>query len=234
MKKASLLTLIIIICFAQSAAAQISVSSVMVHFKFGERPVQNLVVKNSSPDVLYVTVSVEELLEPFSEQSPRAPTESLIISPKRFSIDGANERVIRMLNKLPPGDKERVFRVAFVPQDRGFAESVERSTQGRQTVLKVLTGMGVLVFVDPAAPKGLLKWERAGGRLRFWNEGNRHVRVMEGKACGTDGANCTPLASRRVYAGREHVVEVPDDKTVTYTRREGPSGEYETLVIPQN
>ena len=78
---------------ASNCQAQISVNDVIVQFKAGQRPVQNIIVKNSSKEVFYVTATSEEIQDPGEEKSALLPTEDLIVSPRRFSIDGNSERV---------------------------------------------------------------------------------------------------------------------------------------------
>jgi P pilus assembly chaperone PapD len=223
-----------LLLFSTSASAQISVNDVIVQFKAGDRPVQNVVVKNSSPDVFYVTASCDELSEPSEEKSSLVPTEDIIVSPKRFSIEGNSERVVRLLHRKPTENLERVYRIAFVPQDKNFGDTVEKDESGRKTVLKVLTGMGLLVFADPVNPKPELKWERKGNTLKFYNTGNQHVRVFDGKACKSEGVDCVELVSRRVYGGKEFVQTVDPTNTVYYTRRDGASGDFKSIVIPPN
>jgi len=213
------------------AEAQISVNDVIVQFKAGERPVQNIVVKNSSPDVFYVTATCEELTEPSEDKSPLVATEDILISPKKFSIDGNSERVIRMLHRKPADDKERVYRVAFVPQEKEFGEAIVRQDRDRRTMLRVITGMGILVFVDPAKPLSDLKWTRDGDTIKFYNAGNQHVRLSDGKACDSEGVGCTDIPTRRVYGGKEYVVSAPKTKTLYFTRRDGPSGDFKSIVI---
>jgi len=217
--------------FTGQAQAQISVNDVIVHFKSQERPVQNIVVKNSATEVFYVTATCEELTEPSEDKSPLVVTEDLLVSPKKFSIDGNSERVIRLLHRKTSSDKERVYRVSFVPQEREFGASLDSSAASRKTMLRVITGMGVLVFSDPKNAKTDLKWVRTADGVIFTNTGNQHVRLSEGKICDSEDVGCTEAPSRRVYGGKEYVVPVPKTKTLYYTRRDGPSGDFKSIVV---
>lgn len=223
---------IVIPFFISTAQAQISVNDVIVQFKAGERPVQNIIVKNSSPEVFYVTATSEEIQDPGEEKSPLLPSEDLIVSPKRFSVDGKNERVVRLLSRNQSENKERVYRVTFTPQDQDFGQVTESNMQERRTQLKILTGMGILVFIDPIVPNPDLKWVRKDDSIVFENVGNQHVRLMQGRACDSENVGCTDLPTRRVYGGRQFEVKVPVGKTVFYTRRDGPSGDFKSLIIP--
>ena len=86
-----LLLFVLTFLFSSTSQAQISVNDVIIQFKAGQRPVQNVIVKNSSDDVFYVTASSEEIQEPGEEKSALLPTEDLLVSPKRFSIDGKGD-----------------------------------------------------------------------------------------------------------------------------------------------
>jgi len=218
----------------QGLCAQISVSSVLVHFQSTERPVHNITVSNSATAPLYVTVNVEQVLEPGVEGGKAEESEDILVSPRRFSVPGSGQRTVRLLlrNRPGPEDQERVYRVIFSPEERGFGESdigTEKLRQG--TIIRVLTGMGVLVFVDPPNASSKLSWEREGSKITFTNNGNLHVRLLNGKACVAED-KCEDLRVRRVYGGREYQVTVPENATVTYNLREGTSGEYQTISIP--
>jgi len=217
----------------QQVGAQISVSTVLVHFDARERPVHNIAVTNASGSPLYVTVSIEKIEQPGEEGSPASPSEDILISPKRFSVPGKSSRTVRLLLRKRPEELEQVYRVVFSPEERGFGESeLNFETQGKGAILRILTGMGVLVFVDPPNAKSELSWSRDGGTIRFKNEGNLHTRLINGKACIGESDECQDLRARRVYGGREYEVRVPADATVTYTIREGTSGDYQTITIP--
>jgi P pilus assembly chaperone PapD len=170
------------------------------------------------------------------EDNKQVSTEDLIFSPKRFAIDPKGERTVRLLLKKPPSDKERVYRVVFRPSDRGFGTTLEGESQGRKTVLKVLTGMGILVYVDPRAPKEDFSWEREGGKVVFQNDGNIHVRLFKLRHCPTanekDEEGCVQIPPRRVYGGKTHEIDVPPDRFVLFVKRVGASGEWESQIIP--
>jgi len=231
MKLISLFITLLSSLLVQQVEAQISVNDVIVHFKAAERPLQNIIVKNSAKEVFYVTATVEELSEPSEDKSPLLVTEDLIVSPKKFSIDANSERVVRLLSRKTHDNKERVYRVSFVPQEKEFGEPLEGASGDRKTMIRVITGMGVLVFIDPINPKPELKWVRTPDSVIFTNSGNQHTRLSEGKACDSEDVGCTDLPSRRVYGGKDYTVSVPANKTIYYTRRDGPSGDFKSIVV---
>lgn len=218
-------------CFVGVSEAQVTVSGVFFSIDFGKRPLRNVTVGNASEAPLYVSVVVEEIANPWEKEFTSTPSADLIASPKNFSIPTKGERQVRLLLRSAMSDKERVFRVAFSPTDNGFGQEVTSSAGGRKAMIKVMTGVGILVFVDPVNPVSKVSWVRTDKQITFTNIGNRHAHLTNGKACNKDGAECTSLAARRLYGGREFVVDVPESKVVTYLKREGVSGDFEQIEI---
>jgi P pilus assembly chaperone PapD len=215
--------------YSNVAIAQISVSSAIIHFRAGERPVMNISVGNSSDAPAYVVATAEEVPSPGIDSRTTEATTALLVSPKNFSIEPNGQRTVRLLLRESPGDTERVFRVSFVPQDRGFGEETESSPARPAAIIRVLTGMGVLVFADPAKPFADLNWERKDQKIVFQNSGNVHVHLSDGKACV--GETCSELPGRRVYGGTSFEVDVPEGKIVSYAIREGASGSLKRISI---
>jgi P pilus assembly chaperone PapD len=215
--------------------AQISVSNVLVSFKGSDRPVQNVSVLNSANTPLYVTVTIEKVIEPGVENSPSESTDSLLVSPRRFSVPAKGNRTVRLLLKTRHPEKEELYRVLFSPEERGFRQDDRADdAQNTGTVLRVLTGMGILVFVEPPGGDVELSWQRVGGQLIVSNSGSVHARLLNGKACPgeLDGKECIELPTRRVYGGKQLLVDVPSGYTVYYTFRRGTSGDYQNVVVP--
>lgn len=226
--------LVFLLCvslFATRADAQISVNDVILHFGVGERPLQNVIVSNSSNEAFAVTVTVERFVNPDDPKSEFEPAEDLLVSPKKFSIDARGQRTIRLLLKKSPVDREIVYRVLFTPKAGGFDDAVELKGS-RRAFLKVVTGMGILVFADPPDPHPDLTWTRVGDKLIFRNAGNVHVRIMDGKSCEPDGKQCIELPTKRVYGGTTYEVTVPRRKIVSYTKRNGSEGAFQKIEIP--
>lgn len=220
-----------LLCSApQTARAQITVDSVIVHFGASERPVHNVIVGNSSNNPAYVKIEAVAVVEP--EKSEKVvPTGELLASPKTFSIEPNGQRTVRLLLKSPPTDKERVFRVSFIPQDRGFGEEVVQNKDGIKTIIKVLTGMGILVFADPIKPVEDLQWERVGNKIIFSNTGNVNIYLGEGQSCSPAGV-CSKIPSKRLYASNKLEVISPLENTVSILSKAGGSGGYRKISIP--
>lgn len=211
------------------SAAQVTVSTVIMTFQAKGRPVQNVMVGNSADGPVYVSASVEKVLDPATGGRNSEPSDNILVSPKAFSIEPRGNRAVRLLIRKPPTTGEEVYRVVFTPQDREFGTEIKKTVGGRTASIRVLTGMGVLAFVEPPNPKGNLEWERRDDLITFTNSGNVHVELGEGTAC--KGDSCSSVKRKRVYAGTTYEVPVPGDTTVSFVARTGSAGVYENFVI---
>lgn len=243
------LFLIAAIMLAEAASAQVNVNNVIFTFAAGARPVQNILVTNSSANPVYVSVSTEAMIDYTSDPIKTAPTEDIVVSPRKFSIEGKGQRTVRILLKKAPGDIERGYRVYFVPQEGEFdTQTVTSSDKGRIAVIKVATGVGVLVFADPIERKVKFETARDSTGITFTNAGNIQVYLGDGKACPTevpfpaigatttetekDVGRCTDVPSQRVYPGKAFRVSVAPTNAVRFLSRVGSAGDYEPLIVP--
>jgi len=219
---------------AAELLAQVTVNTAIVHFKFGQRPVMNVEVGNSSDHEAYVVVEVKAVPEPGVDSGKTVDTEDLLVSPRNFSIEPNGERTVRLLLRKAPTDTEQVYRVSFVPQDRGFGEEYERQIGKASAIIRVLSGMGILVFADPVDPTSEFTWERSDSSLSFTNSGNVHIYFGGGQSCAGDqeSDSCDQLPSKRLYPGHSFEVNLPKNQTAFYTIRRGASGEFERIKIP--
>jgi P pilus assembly chaperone PapD len=213
-----------------AALAQVTVNTVIVTFLARQRPIQNVLVGNSSDHPAYVQARLEKVLNPGEGGDKSEPSNDLLISPKTFSIEPNGQRAVRFLLRKVAKDTEGVYRVLFTPQDRGFGQEVKQSVGGRTASIRVLTGMGVLVFVEPKNPVGHLKWTRTKKGVTFQNDGNIHVELGEGKLCYEE--KCEVAPRKRVYAGDTFEVAVAGQNNIQYLVRTGSSGVFEALSIP--
>jgi len=240
---------------ATSSQAQISVDNVILRFSAGQHPVQNVNVRNNSNKLGYVTVEVTSVTNPGKNEKAEK-SKDLIASPKAFSIEANGVRAVRLLVQSAPIDEERIFRVSFIPQDKGFGDEYVKTQSGRSAVIRVLSGMGMLVFVDPTKPVTKLDWTRSGDNLVFENTGNVNIYLADGVSCppgsektgsekNTHEKNaeekavatakpdeCPKLETKRLYAGQKLELQALSKSTVTYLRSDGGTGDYQKIIIP--
>ena len=219
----------LVVGVATLAEAQVTVSSVIMTFQSTGRPVQNVMVGNTAEVPVYVQATVEKVLDPATGGRKSEPSENILVSPQKFSIEAQGNRAVRLLIRKPPAGDEEVYRVVFTPQDREFGTEIKKTVGGRTASIRVLTGMGVLTFVEPANPRGNLEWDRTSEKIVFSNSGNVHVELGDGSAC--KGESCTPVKRKRVYAGTTYEVAVPGDTRISFVARTGSAGAYENFVI---
>lgn len=213
--------------------AQVSVDRVIVSFAAADRPVQNVIVNNGATEPLLISISVNEVENPGRPDERRVPTEDLIVSPKRFSIEAGGQRTVRLLMKRAPTDTERVYRAKLEPQANELNESDPKNSSDTKTKLKVLFSVGMLLFAEPRDPKPMLTWDRrSSGGLSINNTGNVNILLEEGQSCERPDESCTPLrtAAQRVYPGQSWEVSVPSGRFISFRKK--VKEQFETLVIP--
>ena len=240
-----ILLLLYILLSPNLVSAQISVTDVIMAFKPENRPVHNVTVGNSSDEMLHVLVEPVEVINSGTPEEQRISTQSLIVAPKRFSIKGKGQRSVRILLHKRPQDTEAVYRVSFVPQSVPPSEEQMQTLtkSGRTISLKVLTGVGMLIFAEPANRRPSLKWERIGDSIKFTNDGNINVRIRNPLACDPDTlpseasvtsstAGCTVITDipGRMYTGATASIKAPADKAIVITKDFNDT--IERLVIP--
>ena len=213
------------------ACAQISVDRVIFTFKKGAPPVHNVIVKNSSDDPLFVTVTPVIVNRAGFPDEKRQDAAELIGSPKRFPIGAQGERTVRLLLKKPLGDVEQVYRVTFAPEPGENLPQSADFIKKNKVNLRILTGVGILIFADPMEAHPKLTWTRTAKEIVFRNEGNIGVKLEDGRCCTKpeDASTCVNLPGKRLYLGNEYAVPTTCAGVITY--RQKIQDEFSTLVI---
>lgn len=212
------------------AFAQVSVDKVIFSFHPGQPPVQNVVVRNSGTDVLGVEIEPEEVQSPGTPEEKRLPTDNLLVSPKRISLPGGGQRTVRFLLKTPAKDKELVYRVKLSPKLQGFLPGEEQSSSFKETKIKVITTVGLLVFALPENPTVEVKTHRSGNTIQLINAGNTNVYLDDGKYCeDAEKKQCKEIQATRLYAGGSTTVTVPAGKKAIF--RASSFKGYETIEV---
>ena len=171
---------------------------------------------------MFVELKAEEVIEPGSTNENRILAQDLLVAPKRFSVPAKGERIVRLLRKAPLGAMERVFRVSFVPQsiERTEEEKAQAEIKGGfQTTLKVLSGVGILIFFEPENPNPKLSSERSDDKLVLRNTGNVNILLAKIKRCTKPGEECEEITPKRLYPGNSLEVGGVSGKVVTVTKR---------------
>lgn len=221
---------VVILLTAVEGLAQISVDKAIVSFAKGKGDILNATVQNGGTDAVWIEGVVDAIERPGYSDEQRVPTEDLIISPKRFSIEGGGQRTVRLLLKKPLGDTEQVYRIKFMPQTREFDTEELKKGGGRTTQLKVIFTVGMLVFGEPLEPRPDLKWERFPDRVVFRNDGNVNILFDDIQVCKAENSGCRKVPGNRLYPGNVWETEAASGEVLQLRKQVGSS--FEDLIIP--
>lgn len=181
-----LATLFILLFFApgRSLSADFTVNPVKLSFD-AKQKTDVLTITNHADKPLTLQVTAVEWSQNEEGKDVYSPTEDIIVFPKIFTVEKAQQRIVRIGAKVVPTAKERTYRI--------YMEEL-RSSQGeelRGAVLTTLMKVGIPVFISPikASPEG--KIEEAGisnGIFSFSvvNKGNVHYLVRDSRVEGFD------------------------------------------------
>lgn len=199
--------------------ATMVVDRIFVDFEAGGLPRQDVAIMNPDDEPLYVQVEVLEVLDPGTDREQRTVVrdpESIgfIATPNRLTIPPGGRRAVRLVNLNGHGEQERVYRVNLNPVAAPF--------EAETTVIRILVGYQLLVFVAPSQTRIGMEGYRDGKTLHLHNTGNVNIRLFEGRQCaeGTTGtdADCVDVPGRRLYPGNRAEIPLPRDAPVTFRR----------------
>lgn len=176
-------------------------------------PTALLTVRNESSDPLRFQLSVFVWTQTPNGEMDLAPTEDIVFFPPLFEIGPRQERRVRIGTTVGFGAIEKSYRI-FVEE---LPSSATKSASGAQ--VKVLTRMGIPIFMRPASPTSTVNLSDLGlqdGRVRFEvkNLGNVHVIPRAVRLAGVDAGGSRlftqDLESWYILAGgaRQYLVDL--------------------------
>ena len=217
---------------APAHAANFDVAPIMLTLS-NKAASATLAVTNRSPETLRFHVTAFAWRQRTDGEMILEPTKDIVFFPAMLSLKSKESRQIRVGSKIKPGAVERSYRL-FVEELPPLA----RNAQEEANAVRVLTKMGLPVFVEAAAPKAtptVTPLQVKGRELTFSlkNSGNTHMRVQ--KVMLTAKASSKTVHSEElpgwyVLAGgvRTYVVKLPDaackDATSLEVQMESESG----------
>jgi fimbrial chaperone protein len=173
-----------------------------------------LVVTNRSPEALRFHVTAFAWNQRPDGQMQLEPTKDIVFFPAMLTLNAKESRQIRVGTKVKPGAVERTYRV-FVEELPPLARNAEE----QQNAVRVLTKMGLPVFVAATAPKvspavGPMQLKGRAVSFSVKNAGNTHMRVQKVRLTAKSGGKTVhseELAGWYVLAGgvRDYTVELP-------------------------
>lgn len=199
------------------AGPQINVGVVYDYLE-GDKSTYMKRVFNGGTSTAFVKINVLEIIYkpdgtydevPLQNQAGMIARDGLMASPARLIIPANGTQGTRLLF-MGNRDKERYFRVRFVPVvpevEDEFAVSEEEREQYKKDRLaagvKVLAGYGTVFFVRPKDTRFETLEEDSAKRYQLINKGNSVVVVDEFKDCSMQENDCRPTVKHHIPAGR--------------------------------
>lgn len=202
------------LCRAEAVlASTFRVSPVQVDLS-STNPTALLTVGNDSDETLRFQVSAFSWSQDASGQMQLTPTQDVVFFPMMLTLSPGEARKIRVGSTLPSGAIEKTFRL--------FVEELPPQTAARPapdgTQIRVLTKLGIPIFLSPLQPKPGASVEIrgvSGDHLRFVvrNTGNAHFLLQDLRVRGTAAGGQLVLDRKAdgwyVLAGGEREYEQP-------------------------
>ncbi|CRL99618.1 MULTISPECIES: pilus assembly protein [Pseudomonas] len=174
-------------------------------------------VFNGGTSTAFVKVNILEMIYaadgsyrevPVQTQAGATVRDGLMASPARLIVPANGTQGTRLLF-MGNRDKERMFRVRFVPvvpeTEDEFAVSEQERADYKQSLsagVKVLAGYGTVFFVRPKNTRFQSVIQNDAKRWQLRNNGNSVVVVDEFKDCRADSLDCRPTTKHHIMVGR--------------------------------
>jgi len=226
--------------FTQTAHATPSINIGTVYdYLDGDKSTYLKRVFNGGDSTAFVKVNILEILYdadgksqevPLKPQADGKSRDGLMASPARLIVPANGMQGTRLLF-MGERDKERYFRVRFVPvvpeKEDEFAVSSEEREDYKKTLsagVNVLAGYGAVFFVRPKATRFESAIENAAGTYRIRNNGNTVVVIDEFMDCSVKNEqDCQPTTKHHILAGRTFEFEKQAGREYRFTLVEGES-----------
>ncbi|SEN14679.1 hypothetical protein SAMN04487857_110189 [Pseudomonas sp. ok272] len=201
------------------AAPQINVG-VVYDYLDGKQSTYLKRVYNGGTSTAFVKVNILEIVYdaegvprevPLSSEGATGSRDGLIASPARLIVPSKGMQGTRLLYQ-GERDKERYFRVRFVPvlpeKEDQFAVSEEEREAYKSTIsagVNILAGYGTVFFVRPKDTRFDTRIEDTQARYTVRNAGNSVVVLDEFRDCELkDEHACAPTTKHHVLAGKSY------------------------------
>jgi fimbrial chaperone protein len=150
-----------------------------------------LTLQNQSAEELRFKILMQEWKQSPQGEMQLGGTKDVVVYPGLLSLPPNGERKLRVGATVPAGATEKAYRV-FVEE----LPALRSAKEAAKSEVRVLTKMGVPIFLRPAAPKPAGTIEGialAKGALSFTvkNSGNIHFLIQSVKVKATDAAGAS-------------------------------------------
>ena len=227
----------LMVCGVAQAGPQIGVG-VVYDYLDGDKSTYMKRVFNGGTSTAFVKVNILEIIYnedgtyqemPLQDQAGAAAKDGLMASPARLIVPANAMQGTRLLF-MGNRDKERYFRVRFVPvvpeaEDEFAISAEEREEYKKERVaagVKVLAGYGTVFFVRPKHTRFETVIDESANRYQMRNNGNSVVVIDEFKDCVAKTDNdCRPTIKHHIMAGRTFSFDKEAGREYRFTLIEG-------------
>ncbi|MBC3376841.1 molecular chaperone [Pseudomonas sp. SWRI92] len=224
-------------CSVAQAGPQIGVG-VVYDYLDGDKSTYMKRVFNGGTSTAFVKVNILEIIYnqdgtyqevPLQNQASATAKDGLMASPARLIVPANGMQGTRLLF-MGNRDKERYFRVRFVPvvpeaEDEFAVSAEEREAYKKERVaagVKVLAGYGTVFFVRPKNTRFETVIDDSAARYSMRNNGNSVLIIDEFKDCVAKKENdCRPTTKHHVMAGRSFSFDKEAGREYRFTLIEG-------------
>lgn len=235
----------LLFCNMAQAGPQIGVG-VVYDYLDGDKSTYMKRVFNGGTSTAFVKVNILEIVYNEDGSYQELPLETLangtskdglMASPARLIVPANGMQGTRLLF-MGNREKERYFRVRFVPvvpeaEDEFAISAEEREEYKKERVaagVKVLAGYGTVFFVRPKDTRFETVIDDSANRYLMRNNGNSVVVIDEFKDCAAKKENdCQPTTKHHVMAGRTFSFDKEAGREYRFTLIEG--GKSKTVEI---
>ncbi|MDB5995611.1 MAG: pilus assembly protein [Pseudomonas sp.] len=219
-----------------TAGPQINVG-VVYDYLDGDKSTYLKRVFNGGDATAFIKVNILEIIYdadgttrevPLTNQAEITARDGLMASPARLIVPANGMQGSRLVF-MGERDKERYFRVRFVPvvpeQADEFAVSAEERDEykkGLSAGVNVLTGYGTVFFVRPTETRFDSAINDGPGQYRIRNQGNSVVVIDEFRDCSVKNENeCQPTTKHHILPGRTFEFDKQSGREYRFTMIEG-------------
>lgn len=223
MRRAAALCAFVLLAWSGPAGAEMQLDRSILLFDADARPTQDVEVRNTGEETLYLATEILLVSEPGTEAEARTPVTDpdaagVLVTPARAVLPPGGRQLLRVVLLEDPAETDRIYRINVRP--------VVPPLEADQSAVKVVVAYQLLVIQRPLDPEPDLRWVRDGRTIVFRNEGNSNVLLYNGRQC-VDAASendCVDVpGARRLYAGNVWTLELPRDAPVEMTAAIGNS-----------
>jgi len=227
----------LLFCNMAQAGPQIGVG-VVYDYLDGDKSTYMKRVFNGGTSTAFVKVNILEIVYnedgsyqelPLETQANGTSKDGLMASPARLIVPANGMQGTRLLF-MGNREKERYFRVRFVPvvpeaEDEFAISAEEREEYKKERVaagVKVLAGYGTVFFVRPKDTRFETVIDDSANRYLMRNNGNSVVVIDEFKDCDAKKeSDCQPTTKHHVMAGRTFSFDKEAGREYRFTLIEG-------------